>query len=129
MGWEYIFCSLLAFFISTVLGNILLSTFIPGGILWDRFIFAFRMRTQPSFRKKQQALFFILTTRDIYTKQSTFSERSVNIKVRSPWIFFAVLHTLVVTWKQRLLHGIEIAQYFQNYKCDDVGRDRIRKHL
>ena len=68
------------------------------------------MRTQLCFRKKVRffiklTIFFILTTGDLYIKQSTFSECSLKIKVWWPWMFFVVLVTSAVICKQNLLHG------------------------
>ena len=68
------------------------------------------MRTQFCFRKKvsffiKLTIFFILTAKDLYIKQSTFSECSLKIKVWSPWVFFVVLVPSAVICKQNILHG------------------------
>ena len=70
----------------------------------------FCMRTQLCFQKKVRffiklTIFFILTTGDLYIKQSTFSECSLKIKVWSPWMLFVVLVTSAVICKQNILHG------------------------
>ena len=77
-------------------------------------------------KKKQVFLkltvIFISAARDIYTKLLTFSENSVKIKVTSAWTFFVSLFTSPVISQQRLLHGKEIMQHLQNFKCYDVDR-------
>ena len=55
--------------------------------------------------------FIIPTTRRIFTKLSAVSQSSIKIKVRSIWILLAILLTLAVIYKQRLLHGNEIVEY------------------
>ena len=72
---------------------------------------------------------FISITRDIYTKLLTFSENSVKMKVTSSWTLFVILLTSAVIFKQRFLHGREIMQYLQNFKCYDVDQSHFRKHL
>ena len=54
------------------------------------------------------ATFFISSTKRIFTKLLSVSERSIKIKVRSHWALFLILLTLAVICRQRLLHGSEI---------------------
>ena len=42
---------------------------------------------------------------------------------------YTLTFVATATCKQRLLHGNEIVQYFQNYKCYNTDRDHFRKHL
>ena len=59
-----------------------------------------------------------LSPLEVFSKKLLrFSESSLKIKVRSYRTFFVILLTSEVIFKQRLLHGNEIVQCFQNYKC------------
>ena len=75
------------------------------------------------------ATFFISSTKFIFTKLLSVSERLMKIKVRSHWALFLILLPLAVIYKQRLLYGNEIAQYLQNCKCYNVEQDYFRKPL
>ena len=65
--------------------------------------------------------FFISSTRGIFTKPSGVSESSIEIKVRSHWIFFVILLTAPVVCKQRLLHGSEILILILRF-LQDIGK-------
>ena len=67
--------------------------------------------------------FLISRNRDIFTKLLGVSKISIKINVRSHRTLLAVFLTSTVIFKQRLLHGNKIRQFFQNRKCHDVGQD------
>ena len=65
-------------------------------------------------------IFFILRTKQTYKKLSAVSERAFKIKTMSDQTIFEILFTSALC-KQRLLHGNEMVQYLQNYKCYNVS--------
>ena len=65
------------------------------------------------------------STRRIFKRLLGVSESSIKIKVRLQWALFVTL----LICKERLLHGNEIVQYLQNYKCYNVNQDHFRKPL
>ena len=67
--------------------------------------------------------FLITRNRDIFTKLSGVSKISIKINVRSHGTLLVVFLTSAVIFKQRLLHGNKIRQFFQNRKCHDVGQN------
>ena len=75
------------------------------------------------------ATFFISSTKFIFTKLLSVSERLIKIKVRSHWALFLILLPSAVIYKQRLLYGNEILQYLQNCKCYNVKQDHFKKPL
>ena len=80
--------------------------------------------------------FFYKTNNFIYLKYWRYLlkivknvfERSVKIKVRSPWTFLVILFPSAVICKQSLLYGNKTVQHCQNYKCYGVEQDHFRKH-
>ena len=68
----------------------------------------------------------ILSTRPIFTKLKCFWKFNKNEV--SATLFF-ILFTSAVICKLKLLHGSEIVQYLQNFKCYNVDEDHFRKHL
>ena len=74
------------------------------------------------------AMFFLSSTKLIFTKLLSFSESSIKIKVRLTLGTFPNFTSAVIC-KQRLLYGNEIMQFLQNCKCYDVDQDLIRKSL
>ena len=73
--------------------------------------------------------FFISSTRPIFTKLLDISVSLIKITARSQGTLFVILHTSVVISKQRLLHGNDTVQNFQNCKCYNVEQDYFRKPL
>ena len=67
------------------------------------------------------AMFFISSTRLIFRKLISVSESFIKSKVTLHWAPFLILLTSAVICKQRLLHGSEIFQYLQNYKCYNIA--------
>ena len=53
------------------------------------------------------------------------SERTFKIKVTLRWTAFEILLTPAI----RVLHGKEIVQFLQNYKCHESGKGHSRKPL
>ena len=74
------------------------------------------------------AMFFLSSTKLIFTKLLSFSESSIKIKVRLTLGTFPNFTSAVIC-KQRLLNGIKIMQYLQNFKCYDIDQDHFRKPL
>ena len=75
------------------------------------------------------ATFFKSSTGGIFTELLAVSESSINIKVRLHWTFFVILFISAVTCKHRRLHGSEIVQHLQKWKCYNVDQDHFRKPL
>ena len=67
--------------------------------------------------------FLITRNRDIFIKLAGVSKISIKINVRSHGTLLVVFLTSAVIFKQRLLHGNKIRQFFQNRKCHDVGQN------
>ena len=74
-------------------------------------------------------MFFISSTKFIFTKLLSVSERLIKIKIRSQWALFSILLPSAVIHKQWLSYGNEILQYLQNCKCYNVEQDHFRKPL
>ena len=74
-----------------------------------------------------ESVFFISATRRNFRKLLSVSESSIKVKVRLHWTLLLTLLTSVVICKQRLLHGNEIVQYLQSWKCYNVGQDHSKK--
>ena len=68
----------------------------------------------------------ILSTRPIFTKLKCFWKFNKN-EVSAT--LFLILFTSAVICQLKLLHGSEIVQYLQNFKCYNVDEDHSRKHL
>ena len=71
--------------------------------------------------------FVISENKQIYVKTLTVFERTFKMKVMSAWTFFELWLTSAVISTQRLLHKNEIAQYIQNFKCQDINQRHFRK--
>ena len=57
------------------------------------------------------------------------SKRTCKIKVRVRWTAFQILLLSAIICIQRVLHGNETVQYFQNYKRHESGKGHSRKPL
>ena len=59
------------------------------------------------------------------------SERTIKIKVTSPWAVFEILFTSAVICILRVLHGKEISScpILQNYKRQEVDQGHSKKLL
>ena len=57
------------------------------------------------------------------------SESSIKTKFRQHWTLFVIFFTSAVICKQKLLHGSEILQYIQIFKCYNVDQNHFRKDL
>ena len=56
-------------------------------------------------------------------------ESKLKIKVMSLWIFFKIMFTSAVIYKQKLFHENEVVQLLHNYKCYGVEQSHFRKSL
>ena len=73
------------------------------------------------------AIFFLSSTRHIFTNLLAVSESSRKIQVKLHWTLSLILLTSAVICKQRLLDESEIVQYLQNSKCYNVDQDPFGK--
>ena len=56
-------------------------------------------------------------------------ERTFQITIALRWTIFKILLSSAVIRIQRVLHGKEIVQYVQSYKCHEVDQDHSKKLL
>ena len=71
--------------------------------------------------------FFLARTIENWAKRMLDSERTFKIKVRSYWTVFEISLISAVICISRVLHGKEVVQYLQNYKCHEVDQGHSKK--
>ena len=75
------------------------------------------------------ATLFLAKTIESYVKWMLDSEKTFKINERLPWTVLEILLMSAIICIEKVLHGNEIVQHLQNYKCHEFDQGHSRKFL